>query len=211
MCPKVLFFIYYRLSKVLRNIISEEIKEQELSIRLVNPFLSGLVNDPDKDVLLRLTGLITVERKHRGITKKRPDITTTTLNIFNFGPSIGFDEVKQESKANNNHALSKYLIRVALFAKSSTNNNNIKGILTYNIVGRSYIKATTYSFILTSYIGRSAIFYINIVIIPFTVEDILKFTMDFRKNLFVLDIYETWCTERITPTECNPRNCSSLR
>ncbi|KAG2235615.1 hypothetical protein INT48_002389 [Thamnidium elegans] len=134
------------LSKVLRNIISEEIKEQELSIRLVNPFLSGLVNDPDKDVLLRLTGLITVERKHRGITKKRPDITTTTLNIFNFGPSIGFDEVKQESKANNNHALSKYLIRVALFAKSSTNNNNIKGILTYNIV------------------GRSAIFYINIVL-----------------------------------------------
>jgi hypothetical protein len=46
--------VYYRLSKVLSKYISEDIKEQESSTRFVDPFLTGIFDDPDNDVLLRL-------------------------------------------------------------------------------------------------------------------------------------------------------------
>lgn len=40
-------------------------------------------------------------------------------------------------------------------------------------------------------------------VIPFTVQDILKFTMDFGKNFSVLDVCKTWCTKCITPNASN--------
>lgn len=44
----------FRLGKILRKDLSEEIKEQELSTRFVEPLLSGLFDDPDNNVVLRL-------------------------------------------------------------------------------------------------------------------------------------------------------------
>ncbi|CAO3647145.1 unnamed protein product [Mucor hiemalis] len=53
------------LGKVLYKALSEEIKEQELSTRFVEPLLAGLFDDPDNNVLLRFTGLITAEAKKK--------------------------------------------------------------------------------------------------------------------------------------------------
>ncbi|KAI8087166.1 hypothetical protein BDF21DRAFT_413855 [Thamnidium elegans] len=53
-------FYVFRLRKTPRKDLSEELKEQELSTRFVKPLLSGLFDDPDNDVMLRFTGLITV-------------------------------------------------------------------------------------------------------------------------------------------------------
>lgn len=51
------------LGKVLCKVLSEDIKKQELSTRFVEPLLTGLFDDPDNNVLLRFTGLITNEAK----------------------------------------------------------------------------------------------------------------------------------------------------
>jgi hypothetical protein len=47
-------FFVFRPGKVLCKGLSEEIKEQELSTRFVEPLLTGLFDDPDNNVLLRL-------------------------------------------------------------------------------------------------------------------------------------------------------------
>ncbi|GAA5808458.1 hypothetical protein MFLAVUS_001849 [Mucor flavus] len=100
------FCKHYRLFKVLRHGLSEQIQEQELSTRLVDAFLSSLFDDPDNNILLSFTGIITVDGKHRDSTKKSPDITTTSLDGLAFGPGIGFGEVKQYFEANNDYGIS---------------------------------------------------------------------------------------------------------
>lgn len=47
-------FYAFRIGKVLCKDLSEEIKEQELSTRFVEPLLSNLFDDPDNNVLLIL-------------------------------------------------------------------------------------------------------------------------------------------------------------
>lgn len=149
-----------RLGKVLCRGLSEDIKEQELSTRFVEPLLTGLFDDPDNNMLLRLyviftvhndiiiftclyivsTGLITTEaKKNLNLTKKRPDITASLLDGLHFGKSLGFGEVKCQTEVENNYSSCKDLLRIAIFSKASLDDNKLKGVLSYQVIGKSYL------------------------------------------------------------------------
>lgn len=86
------------------------------------------------------TGLITNEaKKNLNLTKKRPDVTMTILNGLHFGVSLGFGEIKSQYQSENNHAISKDLLRIAIFSKASIDMNNLKGVLSYQVIGETYI------------------------------------------------------------------------
>lgn len=57
-----------------------------------------------------------------------------------FGPSVSFGEVKCCSESDNNYAICKDLVCIGIFSKESLDVNNMKGVLSYQIVGTLYIK-----------------------------------------------------------------------
>jgi hypothetical protein len=88
--------------------------------------------------------LITAEaKKNLHLTKTRPDITATLLNGLNFGTSLGFGEIKCQTELDNNYASCKNLLRIAIFSKASIDMNNLKGVLSYQVIGESYIFEVT--------------------------------------------------------------------
>ncbi|KAI8875290.1 hypothetical protein K501DRAFT_263983 [Backusella circina FSU 941] len=184
------------LGKVLYKVLSEEIKEQELSTRFVEPLLTGLFDDPDNNVLLRFTGLITAEaKKNLNLTKKRPDITATLIDGLNFGTSLGFGEIKCQTESDNNYASCKDLLRIAIFSKASIDTNNLKGVLSYQVIGELLV-----FYILTlANDGLYILYELTDIKIPLTMDDLLKFGLDFNKLVSVLKIYGKWCVEKEPP------------
>lgn len=67
--------------------------------------------------------------------KKRPDITATLLDGLNFGIRLGFGEIKCQTESDNNYASWKDLLCIAIFSKASTVMNNLKGVLSYQVIG----------------------------------------------------------------------------
>jgi hypothetical protein len=130
-----------------------------------------------------------IGKRNPNLNKKQSDITTTLLN----GLSLDFGKVRYETEANSHYKVCKDLLRINIFSKSSIDVNGMKGVLCYPVIGRLYIKITACTLVLNSCIGRAIIFYINIlsndglyilyelskVAIPFIIEDLLKFTMNF--------------------------------
>lgn len=61
--------------------IAEDINKLELSTRYVDPFLSGLFDDPDEGIYLRWTNELTLEaRQHEDLSTKRPDMCISRLH-----------------------------------------------------------------------------------------------------------------------------------
>ncbi|KAG2192328.1 hypothetical protein INT46_008854 [Mucor plumbeus] len=59
------FRVIKATANLLGKVLCKGLSEQELSIRFVEPLLTGLFDDPDNNVLLRFTGLITAEAKKK--------------------------------------------------------------------------------------------------------------------------------------------------
>lgn len=120
----------------------------------------------------------------------------TILNGLHFGVSLGFGEIKSQYQSENNHAISKDLLRIAIFSKASIDMNNLKGVLSYQVVGRLIV-----FYILTlANDGLYILYELTEIKIPFTMDDRLKFVFDFNKLISIVKIHQEWGVEKEAPT-----------
>ncbi|CAO3658616.1 unnamed protein product [Rhizopus stolonifer] len=106
------------------------IGECELFSMYFDPILSALLSDPDKNILLRWSNIRADETG-----EMRPDATISKLCQRDFGPSLGFGEVKLARPSTDNHALCHDLLRLAIFAKDTVDVNKLQATLTFQING----------------------------------------------------------------------------
>ena len=95
-----------------------------------DPILSSLVSDPDRKVLLRWSNVISDESGDI-----RPDATISKIHQRDFGPSLGFGEVKIARPTTDNHSLCHDLLRLATLAKDTIDSNKLQAALTFQIHG----------------------------------------------------------------------------
>ena len=149
-----------RLVRIGKNHVSIGLVVSSLCRSYANPLCIVLILTSDRGQRHVSTGLITVTGKRNlNLNKKQSDITTTLLN----GLSLDFGKVRYETEANSHYTACKNLLRINIFSKSSINVNGMKGVLCYPVIGRLYIKITACILVLNSFIGKTVIFYINIL------------------------------------------------
>lgn len=132
------------------------------------------------------------------------------MNGLHFGSSLGFGEVKWDAEKDNNYANCKDLLRIGIFFKASIDGNNMKGVLSYQVIGKSYFFEVTVQITILKYnIDRLVVFYflflasdglyalyeLTDITTPFTMDGLLKFTMDFGKLVSIIKIYGEWCVK----------------
>ncbi|KAI9489664.1 hypothetical protein BDB00DRAFT_841917 [Zychaea mexicana] len=87
----------------------QTIGECELFTKYFDPILASLFSDPDRKVLLRWSNVMSDEND-----KIRPDATISKLRQRDFGPSLGYGEVKVARPTIDNHALCHDLLLAQL-------------------------------------------------------------------------------------------------
>ncbi|KAG0741368.1 hypothetical protein G6F57_001029 [Rhizopus arrhizus] len=112
----------------------KHIGECELFTMYFDPILSALLSDPDKNVLLRWSNVTCDETG-----EMRPDATISKLCQRDFGPSLGFGEVKLARPSTDNHALCHDLLRLAIFAKDTVDINKLQAAMTFQINGYNIV------------------------------------------------------------------------
>ncbi|KAG0754699.1 hypothetical protein G6F57_006219 [Rhizopus arrhizus] len=123
-----------------RTTIEEDMNESELCSRFVDPFLSGLFDDPNAGVYLRWTNETTLEtKKHGNQDGLRPDMCITKSYGVKWSSSCGYGEAKASKQAEDHHAVCYDLLKVAAFCKNALNKQKFDGILGIQIVGRTII------------------------------------------------------------------------
>lgn len=115
----------------------ESIGEYELFTVYFDPILCALLSNPDKNVLLRWSNITAYEAR-----EMRPDATISRLCQHDFGPSLGFGEVKLERASTGKHALYHDLLRLAIFAKDTVDVNKLQVALTFQIKGYNFFLDT---------------------------------------------------------------------
>ncbi|KAL0082398.1 hypothetical protein J3Q64DRAFT_1634345 [Phycomyces blakesleeanus] len=106
------------------------IGECELFTMYFDPILSSLLSDPSRNVLLRWSNVTSDQSGDI-----RPDATISKIHQRDFGPSLGFGEVKLARPTTDNHSLCHDLLRLATLAKDTIDNNKLQAALTFQING----------------------------------------------------------------------------
>ncbi|KAG1461383.1 hypothetical protein G6F46_005863 [Rhizopus delemar] len=112
--------------------IAEDANEFELSTRYVDPFLSGLFDDPDEGIYLWWTNELTLEaRQHEDLSTKRPDICISRLHGMTWASNHGYGEAKSAAQCGNNYSICRDLLRVGIFCKNALDAQNMEGYILY--------------------------------------------------------------------------------
>ncbi|KAI8967868.1 hypothetical protein BDF20DRAFT_828470 [Mycotypha africana] len=104
--------------------------ECELFTMYFDPILSAMFSNSDKNVLLRWSNVASDESG-----EKRPDATISEIYQHDFGPSLGYGEVKVARPTTDNYALCHDLLRLATLAKDTIDINKLQAALTFQING----------------------------------------------------------------------------
>ncbi|KAI8333910.1 hypothetical protein BC941DRAFT_357062 [Chlamydoabsidia padenii] len=171
----------------------EEVKEREFYGRYLNPILYGLFDNPDEGIFF-LGGTydqINLENRESSlISKRRPDSCITRLRGVQWKNTIGVDE------ADNLYAICKDLHRLGVLSKNTVDFGKVRGILTYQAIGRSI------TFYMTTLLKNG--FYIMVKLahlaVPECLEDMPRYLMDFDKLSLVLNGFDKWC-QSLDPDE----------
>ncbi|KAG2207334.1 hypothetical protein INT47_006808 [Mucor saturninus] len=99
-----------------------------------DPLLSALFSDPDKNIILRWSNVTCDES-----AGKHPDSTISKIQQRDFGPSLGFGEVKVAQPTTDSHALCLDLLRLGTFSKDAVDMNELQAALAFHINGFSII------------------------------------------------------------------------
>ncbi|SAL96970.1 hypothetical protein [Absidia glauca] len=108
----------------------ESIGECELFNMYFDPILSSLLSNPDKNVLLRWSNVISAESGDM-----RPDATISKIHQRSFGASLGYGEVKVARQRTDHHALCHDLLRLGIMTKDTLDQNKLEGALSFQIHG----------------------------------------------------------------------------
>ncbi|KAI7858536.1 hypothetical protein BDC45DRAFT_311031 [Circinella umbellata] len=96
-----------------------------------DPILRSLFNLPDQHVHLRWSN-----KKVSGSENNiRPDSAISSRSQLQWSHDWGYGEAKTYEPTNNNHALAKDMIRIAMFNKNLINKANIRATIGFQING----------------------------------------------------------------------------
>ncbi|CAO3623851.1 unnamed protein product [Mucor hiemalis] len=117
---------------------SIQLKEIELSTRLIQPFLQPLFENKEEDTYLRWTNTQTEEYKKEesiNCSSKRPDGTITLRSYDDI--NLGFIEVKEEKHKSDMAKMNKDLYKLGQFSKNAIDENHLRGALGILVAGES--------------------------------------------------------------------------
>ncbi|RUS31904.1 hypothetical protein BC938DRAFT_476785 [Jimgerdemannia flammicorona] len=126
------------IERVPRTTLKGPVGEVELCTTYIDPVLSPVVADPDRDVFLRWSNKEAPESKARKLTSRarQPDAIINNIDQLSWGPSRGHGEAKVQEEANNLYNLCADLIRVAVFNKDGIDFYNVQCMLGFQVVGQ---------------------------------------------------------------------------
>ncbi|KAG0167271.1 hypothetical protein DFQ29_000540, partial [Apophysomyces sp. BC1021] len=178
------------IKKLSRVSLTENSNEIEFCSRFVDPFLSGLFDDPDQDIFLRWTNETTLQAKNeQSLLSWRPDLCIARLRGVKWSLSLGFGEAKPACQESNLYAICRDLLRVAMFCKDPLDSQNMVGVLGLQIVGKT---VNFYVLVLPSS-GLYIMYEIAKVQKPYSLHDLSKLVMNISSLLFVLDTFGRVC------------------
>ncbi|KAI8371615.1 uncharacterized protein BYT42DRAFT_595083 [Radiomyces spectabilis] len=110
--------------------VEEDFGETKLCSRSVEPFLSWLFDDPDKETYLRWTNESTLEAKSMRDSTGRPDVLQYEI-LRRYG------EAKSSARDQDDYLICKDLLKVAVFCNETLDFHLMEGMLGLQIFGRT--------------------------------------------------------------------------
>ncbi|ORX62605.1 hypothetical protein DM01DRAFT_1330734 [Hesseltinella vesiculosa] len=133
---KIVMSVHSLILSLPKKKIMEEVKEQELITRFVEPALRPIFDDLDNGVLFRWTATTNHESKScMTISRRRPDTSISSFRDLFVEYNRGYGEAKCEGEARNHFDVSRDLIRLGAFAKNSLDTNKLRCVMTFQVVG----------------------------------------------------------------------------
>ncbi|ORX42785.1 hypothetical protein DM01DRAFT_1340968 [Hesseltinella vesiculosa] len=187
--------------------MDEDANETELCTRFIDPFLSGLFDDPDQGVYLRWTNDATLEAKsYPDCTTTRPDLCITKCCGVKWTSSLGYGEAKPAARENDKYVLCKDLWKVAVFCKDALDSQLIDGVLGIQIIGR------TIRFYLLMLPARRLYVMLELatIKIPDSLQNLPALVIELPNVLKVLDVFHRICVPSNDPAILKSRYASTL-
>ncbi|CEP20080.1 hypothetical protein [Parasitella parasitica] len=171
-------------------LIEEDANESELCSRFVEPFLSGLFDDPDAGVYVRWTNEMTLEAKKYGLQESlRPDLCITECYGVKWSSTFGYGETKASNQADDHHLVCCDLLRIAVFCKSALDKQNFDGILGIHIVGRTII----FYVLLLPAMRLYTMLRLAEIKLPDGLQGLASFVTELPCILSVLEVFDNLC------------------
>ncbi|KAI9275970.1 hypothetical protein BY458DRAFT_434263, partial [Sporodiniella umbellata] len=185
--------------------LDEDINECELCSRFIDPFLSGLFDDPKEGVYLRWTNESTLEAKELP-NNLRPDLSITKTIGLKWVRSLGYGEVKPSARESDHYLVSQDLIKMVLFCKNSLDKQLMEGVLGIHVVGR-----TIRFYVLVLPATATYVMYLLAEIkVPDSIQGLPGFVTELPSILKILHVFDTVCVCSITPEVIAGRRTPTL-
>ncbi|KAI8388449.1 uncharacterized protein BYT42DRAFT_492348 [Radiomyces spectabilis] len=175
------------LGQLVRRLPSEPIREDfgeaELCSRFVDPFLSGLFDNPDDDVYLRWTNVF------NGKTNEQPAICITRFCGANWEMNVGYGEVQCAARDKDDHVICRDLLKLTVSCKEALDEQLMEGMLAIQVLGRT-IKF--YLLVLPA-TGLYALIDLAVIEVPDSLKSLPSLVTEAANIIKVLDIFERLC------------------
>ncbi|CAG8542975.1 991_t:CDS:10, partial [Dentiscutata heterogama] len=179
------------IERVPRATLKSPIGELELCTTYIDPILSQLFMDPDRDVFLRWSNKEAMESKVRKPIgrAKQPDAIINEINQLSWGLSKGHGEAKVQEEMNNLYLLCTDLIRIAIFNKDAIDFYNMNCMLGFQVVGHHI------TFYLTTLLCDALYVMVEVghVDVPMSLEQVPAFLTSLDTLLIILNAYWSNC------------------
>ncbi|KAI8329684.1 hypothetical protein BC941DRAFT_442566 [Chlamydoabsidia padenii] len=168
--------------KLMRAPMDEDANETELCSRFIDPFLTGLFDDPDQGICLRWTNDATLEAKTCvDFTTNRPDLCITKC----CGSSLAYGEAKPAIREKDHFDL----LKVAIFCKDALDHQLMQGMLGIQIIGR-----TIQFYLLTLPAkGLYVMTELTTIKIPDSLQNLPSLVPELPNVLKILDVFHRVC------------------
>lgn len=185
--------------------LDEDINECELCSGFIDPFLSGLFDDPNEGVYLRWTNESTLEAKEQS-NNMRPVLSITKTIGLKFARSLGYGEAKPSARESDHYLVCKDFIKVVLFCKTSLHEQLMEGVLEIHIVGR-----TIRFYVLVLPATATYVMYLLAEIkVPDSIQGLPGFITELPSVLKILHAFNTICVCSVTPEVIAGRRAPTL-
>ncbi|KAI8388926.1 uncharacterized protein BYT42DRAFT_492138 [Radiomyces spectabilis] len=194
------------ITKLPNQPMEEDFGEAELCSRFVEPFLSGLFDDPDNGVYLRWTNEATLETKFMFKSNGRPDLCITKSCGVKWATNVGYGEAKPASKDQDNHLICWDLLKVTIFCKEALDSQQMEGILGVQIIGR------TIKFYVMTLPAKGLYTLIDLAVIkiPDSLQNFPGFVTEVANVTKVLDVFDRVCVPAKDVATTRSRRSSTL-
>jgi hypothetical protein len=180
--------------------LAENLNEAELGARYIDPFLSGLFDEPDNNMFLRWTNENTMESRMQPCpSTSRPDLCVTSLISDKWNTNHAYGKVKS-AEGGANYLVCYDLVEVGTLCKDGLDGQAMDGILGIQVAGR------TIAFYLATlpFDGVYVMLELTKMEIPDCLIKLPKLLMDLPEILMVLDVFHRLCIRSSRPESFAP-------